>query len=270
MLQRFRDQFGTAGLIIAVVALIAALAGTALAAGLTGPEKKEVTKIAKKYAGKPGKPGNPGAAGAAGAKGDKGDTGSAGNNGNNGNNGADGKSVEVENAPVAKCPAGGSIFKVGGVEKGKACNGEEGPEGPEGTFGGPLPPGKTLTGTWGSQQAEGFFIESISFAAPVLSGTVTPVFVGTSNAAKTKGATEGCKGPDANELPQADPGKLCVYHNSETGTIGTEPAEIGFFDPRQQFGAAFGVAPTGTVLGLFCKAPTCLEFGTWAVTAPNA
>ncbi|HEU5252889.1 MAG TPA: hypothetical protein VFU16_06160 [Solirubrobacterales bacterium] len=266
MLQRFRDRFGTAGLVIAVVALIAALAGTAIAAGgaLSPKQKKEVTKIAKKYAGEDGAPG------AKGDKGDKGDTGAAGNNGNNGNNGADGKSVEVENAPVAKCPEGGAVFKVGGVEKGKACNGAEGPQGEPGTYGDPLPAEKTLTGTWGGQQPEGFFIESISFATPVLTGAVTPVYVGTSNAEKTQGATEGCKGPDANGVPQADPGKLCVYHNSETGTVGNEPAEIGFFDPREQFGLAFGVAPTGTVLGLFCKAPTCLEFGTWAVTAPNA
>lgn len=263
MLQRFRDRFGTAGLIIAVVALIAALAGTAIAAGGLNPkQKKEVTKIAKKYAGKPGAPGAPGPKG---DKGDKGDAGAAGNNGNNGNNGKDGNSVVVTAEPKgANCESGNGGIKVtvenvAGTKY--VCDGETG-------FTETLPPGKTETGTWSAQGEEsfsgGFLIKEISFPIPVV-GAITPVFVGVKPADKTKGEGEGCPGPDAEGSPTADPGTLCVYLNSETGTFEV----LGFGDPTAPFGS-LGVKPSGTVLVANCKASPCLEYGTWAVTAPTA
>jgi len=259
MLQRLRDQFGTAGLIIAVVALIAALAGTALAAaGLNSKQKKQVTAIAKKYAGKDGKNGAPGAPG---AKGDKGDTGAAGTNGTNGTNGTDGKSVEVVAAGGA-CSNGGSSFKVDGVVKGSACNGEDGETG----FTETLPAGKTETGTWSAQGSKdfagGFLVNEISFPIPVV-GTLTPVFVGITPADKTKGEGEGCPGPDGSGTPTAEPGTFCVYLNSETGSF----TLLGFGDPNAPFGS-LGVKPSGSILVMSCTADPCVEYGTWAVTAP--
>lgn len=260
MLQRFRDRFGTAGLIVAVVALVAALAGTAIAAGgkLNPTQKKEVTKIAKKYAGEDGAPG------AKGDKGDKGDAGAAGNNGNNGNNGSNGQNAEVSAATAGECPNGGVTLKVGGVNKGKVCNGEDGETG----FTENLPEGKTETGTWSVQGAEnfagGFLVKEISFPIPV-QGTLTPVFVGKNAADKTKGASEGCPGPDSNGAPTAEPATLCVYLNSETGSFSV----LGFGDPNAPFGT-LGVQPSGSVLVMQCTAEPCLEYGTWAVTAPTA
>ena len=265
MLQRFRDRFGTAGLIVAVVALVAALAGTAIAAGgLSGKQKKEVTKIAKKYAGKNGKDG---AAGAPGAKGDN------GNNGNNGNNGADGQSVEVVTAGAACAPNGGSSFKVGGVEKGKACNGKPGEEGPEGspwTVGGVLPPGETETGTWGGQFPGGADVGMISIPIPLPSAP-EGVFVGKNDPQKVKGESEGCPG-FVDGVPAADPGKLCVYLTNEIGSLKefeNEPfPEVFFLNPQAPF--APGTAPEGAGLFFTCEATACTEFGSWAVTAPEA
>jgi hypothetical protein len=145
-IRAIREPFGTAGLIVAVVALVAAIGGTALAAAkLNSTQKKEVEKIAKKYAGKAGTNGTNGAPGA------NGKDGANGTNGAPGAPGTEGKSVEAESASVAKCAEGGTVFKIAGVEKGKACNGIEGDPGPQGepwTAGGTLPPGAVETGTW--------------------------------------------------------------------------------------------------------------------------
>jgi hypothetical protein len=85
MLQRFRDRFGVAGLILAVAALVAALAGTAIAAksGLTNQQRKEVRRIAKSFQGQ-------GPTGPQGLQGQKGDTGAKGEQGPRGLQGEQG------------------------------------------------------------------------------------------------------------------------------------------------------------------------------------
>lgn len=161
MLQRFRQRFGTAGLIVAGLALVLALGGTALAASgaLTGKQKKEVEKIAKKFAGKPGAPGATGPQGPAGANGKdgaqgaKGDPGSPGSPGTPGTAGADGKSPEKIAEGASLCSGnGGVVYEVeGSGEPAEICNGKEGKEGKEGepwTMGGTLPPGATEAGYW--------------------------------------------------------------------------------------------------------------------------
>jgi hypothetical protein len=111
MLNRFRDRFGPAGLIVAISALVFALAGGAYAASgaLTGKQKKEVEKIAKKFQGT-------GPAGAQGPAGSKGDTGAQGKEGPQGEQGVQGKQgIQGEPGPLVET----------------------------------LPGGKTLTGAWG-------------------------------------------------------------------------------------------------------------------------
>jgi hypothetical protein len=90
MYRRFKDRFGTAGVVLGVIAIVLAIGGSAIAAsGLNGKQKKEVKAIAKSFQGT-GPIGPAGAAGTAGPAGAKGDNGT---NGNDGTNGADGKTV---------------------------------------------------------------------------------------------------------------------------------------------------------------------------------
>lgn len=273
MLHRFRDRFGTAGLVVAVVALVAALTGTALAASgaLTGKQKKEVEKIAKKYAGKPGAPGATGPAGPAGAAGAKGDTGSSGSNGSNG------KSVVTTSISTSglegQCVGvGGTRFEVEGSGiKNYVCNGEEGEPGATG-FVSELPPGKTETGTYAvgpsTEEQKGTFInEPISFPFPLPAGE------GFANGGEAKEIpveyvptatpTAHCKGSKKN--PTADEGFMCVYHSSGNNVTLPEFANI---EPETgQF--EFGAGRTGVILRFFASAASAngTDSGTWAVTA---
>jgi len=274
MFSKLHDRLGTAGLVIAVIALVAALAGTAFAAsGLNGKQKKEVKKIAKQYAGKRGPVGPAGPAGAPGAKGDtgaKGDKGDAGNAGTPGAPGADGNSVVVNSETAgANCTSGGVSVAVEGGTKKYVCNGQNGGEElPE--F---LPSGNTETGTWGGAVTQTKYKENettgeleavpgggpsflpISIPVP-LAEAPEPIFIGTGETEKP-----GCPGVNAEGLPEAEEGKLCVYARTFTGL----PANQGFFDPTKSFTP--GSSPTGTVLGFECTGPECIAYGVWAVTA---
>src|SRR4051812_20116415 len=252
--RRLHDRFGTAGVVIAVVALIAALGGTALAAGgLTGKQKKEVTKIAKKYAGKPG------AAGAAGANGSNGKDGAPGTAGAPG---ADGKSVEAEAASTAKCPEGGTVFKIAGVEKGKACNGEEGEEGPEGepwAAGGTLPSGATETGGFAALAPESAVVEALSF--PIHLGSeisATNVHVEPVGFAGTAGGD--C--PGTVTAPCAKRGHLCVYVGSPEAAVEIESPQIKKLDNSGE-----GSSTAGALFKVF-SVPGDIVSGSFAVTAP--
>ena len=133
MYKRYKERFGTAGVVLGIVALILALGGTALAASkLNGTQKKEVEKIAKKYAGKPGAAGTNGQNGAPGAKGDPG---AAGTNGTNGTNGKDGKSVKLVNSAPTNCEGGYTYEIEGSGAKNEVCNGEDGADGDKGDKG---------------------------------------------------------------------------------------------------------------------------------------
>jgi hypothetical protein len=160
MLQRFRQRFGTAGLIVAALALVLALGGTALAASgaLSGKQKKEVEKIAKKFAGKPGAPGAQGPPGANGKDGANGEKGAKGDQGIQGIPGQDGQPGEspvglaftgAEETPPneGECNgAGGVEYEVESTEESHiVCNGADGSPW---TAAGTLPPGATETGYW--------------------------------------------------------------------------------------------------------------------------
>ncbi|HET7120884.1 MAG TPA: hypothetical protein VFI17_06490 [Solirubrobacterales bacterium] len=250
MISRFRDRFGTAGLIVAVLALVAAVAGTALAAGgLTKQQEKQVIKIAKKYAGKDGKNGKNGAPGAQGAQGNPGPAGAPGKEGPPGAPGEDGengKSVVILNTAPG-CPAGGKSVEVegSGVKK-EICNGEEGAPGVDGEDGAcsnanpncALPPNATETGTWGFNGKYGATsapIVPISFSLPLAAPLgPTKVHLINSNGEElvineTNGSREfkpptGCgsaltpAGTVSN--PAAASGHLCIYSQKNLETLG--------------------------------------------------
>lgn len=307
MYSRMREQFGAAGLIVAVVALVAALAGGAYAASgaLTGKQKKEVKKIAKQYAGKRGPAGPQGPAGANGkdgsngAKGDKGDPGAPGANGTNGapgtpgtngTDGDDGESVNITTLEPGEegCAEGGAKFS-NATGTAKACSGTSG-------GGGPLGPGESLTGTWSASRpgaGASTVTAPITFARP-LDSEPELVFVQLTyegpNEFEDPGAGElaalmedaaeyGCPGIVAG-VPQADPGKLCVYGNYMLQMLpkGTPLTQTHYTETQQLFsgtpykpkpsgsGVTPGVGPIGTSLKLECTGP-CEGLGVWAVTA---
>jgi hypothetical protein len=290
MLHRFRAQFGTAGMVVAIVALVAALAGGAYAASgaLNGKQKKEVTKIAKKYAGKPGAPG------AAGPAGPKGDAGPAGSNGTNGTNGKDGTSVTGVAATAGECSAGGVKYtSASGTNI--VCNGENGTTG----FTETLPSGKTETGTWAMGpivrddvnfpgNGQGILIP-ISFPIPLAApleacaynfGTSEfegqcQVHVILANGKEVNAAFEEiadspfCPGDVAE--PDAEPGNFCLYIGKEEHIkIYTfNHTQGSFWNPAT---GEQGVATSGLALEVIRGAATpasekVLGMGTWAVTA---
>lgn len=258
MLQRIREPFGKAGLIVAVVALVAALVGGAYAAGgLTGKQKKEVKKIAKQFAGKEGPQGAAGSSGPQGSKGDKGDPGAEGKAGANGTNGEDGKdgidgtdgeSVTIEELEAGdpECPEGGAEFSNGtGVAY--ACNGEGG--GGSGEFPSTLPSGHTMKGFWlvgdGSDHLFGSSVIVLSFPMELAAAPTETVLL-TSNSTEEEKAK--CPGGPGNPEPTA--GVLCLYVE---------------FEPNPPTLTAGNPVTYGAVL-LF---PEGIEaFGTWAVKAP--
>jgi hypothetical protein len=274
MLQRFRDRFGTAGLIVSILALVLAVAGAAFAAGggLTGKQKKEVTKIAKQYAGKPGAPGAQGAAGPQGA---------AGTNGTNGKDGADGTNGKDGVSAEATSFSGNAHgCESGGVEVKSAkpaafvCNGKKGTFSTES-----LPSGQTLTGIWGQQESSEHLtisLATISYPirvspAPtqlvwVKAGGGSALVVNPANGAFVKLLEEAeeveefCPGSAAE--PQAVAGNVCMYTAFEeeatfdTGLFG-HPQRATSPDPTS--GAVFPFAFTASEAGLIS--------GSWAVTA---
>jgi hypothetical protein len=263
---RFKDRFGTAGLIVAVIALIAALSGSAIA--LTGAEKKEIKKLAKKYAqqfakaGPEGPPGPAGANGQPGAKGDKGDKGDQGDQGIQGiqgiqgTAGTNGKNVEVgsEATGTGNCSGrGGAWVQVQSEPATKkfVCNGEDGETG----FTETLPPGKTETGAWNLvSQASDFGnggMTAISFPIPLTAN------IG-SNVHFNQPETANC--PGNVEEPLAKEGHLCFYQGFNSGL-----SEFSAFNPEKP--GELGVGSTGAVLIAEGEVGT-VAWGTWAVTAP--
>jgi len=245
MLERLRNQIGTAGLVVAIVALVAALGGGAYAAsgGLTGKQKKEVKAIAKSFQGT----GPAGAAGPQGAVGAKGDTGSAGSNGTNGAPGATG------------------------------ATGKNGKDGSPWTVGGVLPSEETETGAWTFGPAN--FPEDgsevlrmpISFTLPLpapLDVDHVHFLVANGKEAILNGSFEPeevtstqCLGTVA--VPSAEPGNLCIYTKSVTANV------LAF--SNYSINAA-GLPDKGaSVSGAFVEFNLPLNAtgsGTWAVTAP--
>jgi hypothetical protein len=263
MFSTLRTRFGIPG-VISVIALVFAMIGGAWAANNSGGDQSKATASAKKKSkrgprGPKGPAGPQGPQGEAGPKGDKGDAGSNGqngNDGNNGNDGVDGKSVTTGAALPSECPVvGGSTVEVEGVPASKKaiCNGEDGDPW---SVGGVLPSEETLTGTWG-----GFFGPTgvqfpISFPLPV-EPAPEPIYV-------TGASASGCPGVISG-VPEADPGKLCVYSGPEFGDL-----EAGFDPPlfvKPTLPEELGAISTGTLMFTLCEEPQCQRTGTWAVTA---
>lgn len=233
MLQRIRNQMGTAGLIVAIAALIAALAGGAYAATQPAyPSKK-----AKAKKGPTGPKGAKGATGAAGAAGGAGPAGPAGPAGAAGGQGLIGPTGPTGKAGVTG-PTGPSCDESG------ECN---------------LPSGATETGVWSSlvkpNEADGEEIlipisfplhltfvpnPGVTFVPPAESGT--------------PGAKVGCPGTVLE--PKADAGKLCMYSTGEG--LGKSPVSFEGTDRKSGALINFVVVGSGSEF----------ESGAWAVTAP--
>jgi hypothetical protein len=289
MLQRFRNQVGTAGLIISIVALVAALGGGAYAAsgGLSGKQKKEVEKIAKKFAGKPGPIGATGPAGSNGTNGSNGakgeagtagTTGKDGTSGTNGTNGSPGASVEAIpiNTGEPECDGeGGAFYEVEGSTEPavEICNGKEGSP----WVAGGLPAGKTEMGQWAvgklgtvtvgapgaeetvAVQANPVYMP-ISFTVPLLEGkSVTPHYVNPAGEEEEESTPTGpatiCTGSVS--TPTAPAGVLCLYTNVSTN------ATFEFW-----VNASGGSARTGRT-GTFNVGANGFARGDWAMTAPT-
>jgi hypothetical protein len=231
--------------VIAVLALVFAMTGGAYAASrvLITSTKQISPKVLKALAGKPGPAGPAGAAGV-GAPGSQGPQGPAGATGATGETGAKGE-AGPKGEPGAK--------------------GESGAKGEKGTTGftETLPSEKTETGAWGTRTAgaQGLDIP-ISFALPV-DPAPTAVYVGQE---ESKSA-EGCPGIAPDGLPQAAPGKLCVY--AGFAIAATFVSFLTIEEEEQGSGlraTPSGAGPAGTVLTFTCSS-TCDAKGAWAVTA---
>lgn len=242
MLQRFRQRFGTAGLIVAVIALVLAVTGVAFAAGgLTKKQEKQVIKIAKKYAGKRGATGPQGPAGPAGQPGSAGQQGAAGQDGATGPQGPTGEA------------------------------GPQGATGEDGTFSSePLPTGQTLTGSWIASGGEGDISwGSISFPIQVTPAPTLywePPALGGGAFKAAPGESLALIGPEEFEAacpgsaaePQAEPGSLCVYPEAEFEAL-----------PNINYVSEHLTAPTeyGTAIPYVISQEGGFARGTWAVTA---
>ena len=271
-MQRLKEPFGKAGLILAVVALVFAMLGGAYAATSSKRHHKRGNAgaaLAKKYSKVFSKRFSAAfskrfaTAGPAGPQGPKGDNGGNGSSGPKGDTGA------------------------------------TGPQGPQGDPGdvwttGTLPDTGTLTGVYGVDSTDtatgGFFGGSsvddgtenyvpVSFTIPVFPAP-TPVFVDPNISTGGYGSAAGCPGV-VNGVPRANPGKFCIYAYSplvgaetvftysdvEALTLEAEDPGMGEFPPGP------GATPSGALLHLTCDAPVseaCVARGVWAVTGPSA
>jgi hypothetical protein len=267
-MKKLRESFGTAGLVVAIVALVAALGGGAYAAAKGGVLITNINQIKKSVQNQ--LKGKTGPQGPAGANGKDGASGSNGAPGKDGAPGDDGDSVDSAAASVAECPDGGTKFTVGGAAAGKACNGAEGSPW---TATGTLPSGKTETGFLGwAQPAAGNYFVPISFNVPIAEGAepLTLVFVPALAAlepeeqedVRDQAAAEGCPGIDES-IPQADPGKVCVY---AMNTLNSEVPGVSFTNNADGSEPEGGVGPSGAALAVVCTA-ACQFYGAWAATA---
>jgi hypothetical protein len=240
MLNRIRDRFGTAGLVVSIMALVLALGGGAFAAsgGLNAKQKKQVKAIAKTFAGKPGAAGAVGPAGPAGAKGDQG---------------------------------------LKGDQGFKGDKGDKGDTGDQGTFSTePLPPGETLTGYWAGQMDELKEItvaisypiridpapssELIPFGPAMTQAVVVNPETGETIDFLNSEAAVDTYCPGSVTDPKARPGTLCIYPGAQI-----EGGQISFDTPI----FASSNSNTGQPIPLRDSTAGSGGYadGTWAVTA---
>ncbi|HKT83797.1 MAG TPA: hypothetical protein VJQ84_08175 [Solirubrobacterales bacterium] len=272
MFSTLRTRFGIPG-VISVIALVFAMFGGAYAASNSsdGGKATASAKAKKGPRGPKGPKGDTGPAGPqgpAGPAGAKGDTGTAGSSGANGK---DGVGVTTAAASPAECPSGGTKFtSASGTSH--VCNGEGGSGG---GFPETLPSEKTETGIWGSglQTPQGRHTFPISFPIPLEESPI-PVIVGAEESSKP-----GCPGRGGGPLPptgayeptipEADPGRLCIYLNK---VVEVSPPDVAISVKKASYEEGewlltSGVSQTGAYLELICLENNCQATGTWAVTA---
>lgn len=280
MFQRLRRHLTYAN-VAATMAVVFAMSGGAYAlsgghapAAGANTASANVAKVKKKSKGEARGPAGPrgaagpqgpaGPAGSAGAQGEKGATGEKGASGATGSTGKEGPqgpqgqagpkgavgpagtSVESKafEGKAGTCEEGGSEFKAGTTVT-YACNGKGASGGglPE-----TLPAGKTETGVWSVTANIEFGgtpggYTSLSF--PIRLGNEEPEIEYIELT-----TTEHCPGVAA-EVPEAEPGYLCVYDSSSSGN----PTYFHHWESK-----------VGSTL-LFLGEPNFVARGTWAVTA---
>lgn len=243
MFSRFRDHFGTGGLIVAVAALVIALTGGAYAAtgGLTGKQKKEVEKIAKKVTPK----GTMGPAGPAGPTGPAGAPGPAGAAGTNG------KSPAVAEVPLGEpeCEERGGIT----VDGNEICNGEEGPEGQPWTPNNTLPAGAVETGTWSLDSPAGEAVGAIAFPIQLKQ----PLESGNVHYSTDADYATFCKNEGVTEIEVLANGNLCVL---QRGLFNGEMVQIS---KASSLGSK-GADKSGAMM-IFEMSSAGFGWGLWAV-----
>jgi hypothetical protein len=269
MLERLRNQIGTAGLIVAIVALVAALGGGAYAA--TGGKATASAKAKQGKQGKPGKTGPAGPQGPAGPAGAAGPAGPKGDAGSAGSNGAAGKSVVIGNS-APSCDSGGKSVEVEGSAstKKEICNGEQGEQGEPWTAGGTLPPEATETGQYTVQSESGnpirgfYSLTALSFPIPLATQLDEDhaVFVGASESVPAECENSNHPGNASADNPEATEGFLCVFEgisfNMNTAEVEiVRGADGSFHGGASVAGAEIAVEPT---------AERAYMDGTWAVT----
>jgi hypothetical protein len=258
--RRFRNRFGTAGVLLGMIALVLALVTGAYAAGggLSSKQKKEVKKIAKQFAGKPGAPGANGAQGPAGPKGEPGGQGDRGPEGKQGPAGDEGEPGEAGACSNAN----------------PTCD---------------LPPGATLTGNWGfvaparatGSSGDEVATVSIDYSLRIPKFSANPPetrWIGQSfwlQPGDEPYDTVNC--PGDLQHPEAEPGFLCIYasrvsNQDEVNNHLHKPCYVpGVGGPAsnppltEEYGS-------GVILVFCANDPAARTFGegSWAVTAPLA
>ena len=231
MYHRYKERFGTVGVVIGVIALVFALGGTAFAAsgGLNGKQKKEVKKIAKKYAGKPGKRGKNGQNGQNGANGAQGPQGPIGPKGPTGATGSAGPE-----GPTG--PTGASVTGPTGPT-GASVTGPTGPTGANSTVPGPTgPTGPTVAGPTGPTGADSTVPGPEGPTGPTGAGVAGPTGpTGNDGPEGPTGPTgAGVAGPEGPTGPTGPAGSVAEVATgtgltggpiTSTGTIEIDPTE---------------------------------------------
>ena len=298
-MQRLKEPFGKAGLIVAVVALVFAMLGGAFAATSSKRHHKKkggtvvlVKKLSKRYskayskafskrfstAGPAGPQGPAGANGKDGKDGQDGLNGLDGEDGTSGTSGSNGTSVTNTEFSGAEgtCTEGGS--KLVGSSTTYACNGVKGADGANGEdgetgFTETLPAGKTETGAWSFGKVVAAAVPTeyppfeeplyvpISFSIPLAAP------IGETNVHYLKvgeGETTECPGTAAE--PKAQEGHLCVYTGGES--TGQKFINFGINDPGSPV-LVNGAAATGALVQMLVVEEKAFAAGTFAVTAPT-
>jgi hypothetical protein len=223
MLKAIRSRLNAMSL-VAVLALVFAMTGGAYAANkyLITSTKQIKPSVLKQLQGKAGVSGAQGPAGPGGATGPGGAQGPAGPQGPAGLPGKNGE------------------------------NGKPGKEGSPWTAGGTLPSGKTETGAWAANPAEG-------------AEQVIPMSFGLPLAAELESGkvhiAPNAECPGTAKEPKANPGNLCVYTGEDLG------GHVELTSILKPYAIESGAGTAGAILATKGAGTPPVAWGTWALTA---